>query len=235
MRIVAVMPAYNEQGRIGAAVRGVASRVDRVIVVDDGSGDATADEARAAGADVYAHMLNRGQGAGLRTGTEAALRFFDAASDAGADVIVHVDADGQHDPDAIPALVAPIAGGRADVTFGSRFLGLQAEGMPASRRALLAAARLFSAMVLGLPRTVTDPQSGMRAMTAAAARELRFSQDRMAHCSEILRLAYRSELRCVEVPIRVRYTAETLAKGQKAADALKIVWQLLLGAFSKPR
>jgi len=177
---------------------------------------------------VLRHALNRGQGAALRTGNEYALAN-------GADAVVHVDADGQHDPDAIPTLLAPLASGAADVAFGSRFLGIRADGMPASRRALLWAARVFSAMVLGLPRTVTDPQSGMRAMTAAAARALDFRQDRMAHCSEILRLAYRSGLRCTEVPIRVRYTAATLAKGQKAGDAFAIAWQLLLGAFARTK
>jgi glycosyltransferase involved in cell wall biosynthesis len=226
MKVVAVVPAYKEEGRIGAVVQALASRVDSVIVVDDGSGDATAREAAAAGAVVLTHSLNRGQGAALRTGVEAALV-------GGADVVVHIDADGQHDPDAIPALVAPVMSGSADIVFGSRFLGISAEGMPASRRALLWAARQFSALVLGIPRTFTDPQSGLRAMSAAAARAIDFKQDRMAHCSEILRLTARSGLRATEVPVRVRYTADTLAKGQKATDAFKIVWQLLLGSFNR--
>ena len=226
MRTIAVVPAYKEEGRIGVVVRALLSRVDRVIVVDDGSGDATASQAAAAGADVYVHALNRGQGAALRTGVEAALAD-------GASIVVHIDADGQHDPDAIPALIAPIADGSADAVFGSRFLGISAEGMPASRRALLWAARQFSALALGIPRTFTDPQSGLRAMSGAAARAIDFRQDRMAHCSEILRLVSRSGLRAVEIPVKVRYTADTLAKGQKAADALKIVWQLLLGSFSR--
>lgn len=226
MKVFAVMPAYNERGRIGAVVRGLLPRVDRVIVIDDGSADGTADEARAAGADVVAHVLNRGQGAALKTGTVF------AASE-GADVIVHFDADGQHDPLALPALLAPIIEGRADVVFGSRFLGIESAGMPVSRRLLLAAAREFSCLVLGIPRSVTDPQSGVRAMTAEAACAVDFKQDRMAHCSEILRLVSRSDLRSVEVPVRVIYTSDTLAKGQKAADAVKIVWQLLLGAFQR--
>ncbi len=226
MKIFAVIPNYNERGRIGAVVRDLLPRVHRVVVVDDGSSDGSAEEARAAGADVVVHVLNRGQGAALKTGTVLAVA-------EGADVVVHFDADGQHDPEAIPTLTTPILEGRADVVFGSRFLGVTSVGMPFSRRLLLAAARQFSGVVLGIPRTVTDPQSGMRAMTAAAAEEIDFAQDRMAHCSEILRNAYASELRCVEVPVQVRYTAETLAKGQKASDAFKIVWQLLLGAFQR--
>jgi hypothetical protein len=226
MKVFAVMPAYNERGRIGAVVRGLLSRVDRVIVIDDGSADGTAEEARAAGADVVAHVLNRGQGAALKTGTVLATA-------EGADIIVHIDADGQHDPQALPTLLAPIIEGRADVVFGSRFMGIESAGMPVSRKLLLAAAREFSSLVLGIPRSVTDPQSGVRAMTAEAACAVDFRQDRMAHCSEILRLVSRSRLRSVEVPVRVIYTSDTLAKGQKAADAVKIVWQLLLGAFQR--
>lgn len=226
MKVFIIIPNYNEKGRIGSVVRTLLARDLRVVVVDDCSSDGSAAEAAEAGATLLSHVINRGQGAALKTGT-------DYARSQGADVIVHFDADGQHDPDAIPTLTAPLIEGRADVVFGSRFLGIQSEGMPQSRRALLWAARQFSAFALGIPRTVTDPQSGMRAMTAAAAREIDFRQDRMAHCSEILRLAYRSGLRCAEVPVRVRYTADTLAKGQKAADAFKIVWQLLLGAFSR--
>jgi glycosyltransferase involved in cell wall biosynthesis len=224
VKVFAIVPVYNERGRIGAVIRSLLPRVDRVIAVDDGSTDGSAEEARAAGADVVEHVINRGQGAALKTGTMLASR-------EGADIIVHFDADGQHDPDAVPTLVAPILEGRADAVFGSRFLGITSEGMPTSRRALLGAARLFSAIVLGIPRTVTDPQSGMRAMTADAATRIDFMQDRMAHCSEILRIAHGSSLRIAEVPVRIRYTKETLAKGQKATDALKIVWQLLLGSF----
>ncbi len=224
MKVIAVMPAYHEASRIREAVSGVRPLVDQVVVVDDGSSDATAMEAAQTGAIVLRHAVNRGQGASLKTGTEAALQL-------GADIIVHIDADGQHDPESISSLIEPIRARRADVVFGSRFLGLASDGMPTARKALLVLARRFSTLVLGLPWRLTDPQSGLRAMTAAAARRVDFKQDRMAHCSEILRLVTRSDLRWIEVPTRIRYTADTLAKGQKPADALKIVWQLFLGAL----
>lgn len=224
MKVAAIVPAYNEAGRVADVVRALARHADFVIVVDDGSSDRTAEAALEAGAVVLVHAVNRGQGAALKTGTEAALRH-------GADIIVHIDADGQHDPEALPKLVAPIMAGETDVVFGSRFLGAAADGMPFSRKLLLRAARVFSAFALGLPERMTDPQSGLRALSATAARQVDFHQDRMAHCSEILRLVTHSPLRWTEVPITVRYTRQTLAKGQKAGDAFGIVWQLFLGGF----
>ena len=224
MKVVAVIPARNESSRICRVLEEARPFTQNIIVVDDGSHDRTSDVAREAGAVVLRHQINRGQGAALKTGTLAALRH-------GADVIVHLDADGQHDPTAIPALIEPLQSGRADIVFGSRFLGLQPEDMPSWRRVLLHGGLVFNRLALGIPRRITDPQSGIRAMTANAAWRIPFSQDRMAHASEILRLVTRSTLRWTEVPVRVRYSAEVLAKGQRSADALSIVWELLLGAF----
>jgi glycosyltransferase involved in cell wall biosynthesis len=229
MKVIAVMPAFREEGRIGAAISGIRPLVNQMVVVDDGSGDGTAERAREAGAVVLRHSLNRGQGAALRTGTEAALKL-------GADIVLHVDADGQHDPEYVPALLEPVRQGGADVVFGSRFLGSELEYIPFARRMVLAAAKRFNAFALGVPHRVTDPQSGLRAMTAVAARRIDFRQDRMAHCSEILRIVTRSDLRWKEVPARVHYTAETLAKGQGGVSspvaAFRIVWELFVGAFS---
>lgn len=224
MQVIAVVPAYKEKDRIFAAISGIRPHVDRLVVVDDGSGDETVQEAKKTDAVVLVHAINRGQGAALKTGTEAAMRL-------GADIVLHIDADGQHDAQSIPRLLEPIKQGKADVVFGSRFLGVSSEGMPWLRRAVLLLGRVFSRVVLGIPRHMTDPQSGLRAMTAQAVRQIDFQQDRMAHCSEILRLVTRSDLRWMEVPVRVSYTEATLAKGNKTSDAVKIVWQLLLGMF----
>ncbi|OGL66337.1 hypothetical protein A2856_01410 [Candidatus Uhrbacteria bacterium RIFCSPHIGHO2_01_FULL_63_20] len=226
MKVVAVIPAYNEASRIALVIPRVRSRADEVIVVDDGSLDDTFSVAQASGVRVLRHAINRGQGAALKTGTLCALSI-------GADVIVHVDADGQHDPDGLLDLIAPITRGEADVVYGSRFMGVESEGMPLMRRCLLMAGRVFSTFALGIPRRFTDPQSGLRAMNAQAARSIQFHQDRKAHCSELLRAASRSSLRVIEIPARVTYTSETLAKGNKTMDALDIAWQLLLGAFQK--
>lgn len=225
MKTVVVVPAFQEEKRVGDVVRGLTSAGFEVVVVDDGSTDQSGAVAREAGAIVLRHAINRGQGAALRTGTEAALRL-------GADVVVHFDADGQHDPSFLVSFIEPIARKEVDVVFGSRFLGLEAEGMPVVRRMVLVGGRFFSNYALGIPRTVTDPQNGLRALSAQAARTLAYRQDGKAHCSEILRLVTRSGLRWREVPVRVRYTDETLAKGNKTTDAFHIVWHLFLGLFS---
>jgi glycosyltransferase involved in cell wall biosynthesis len=225
MKLMAIIPAYHEAGRIKKTIEAVKPYVQGIVVVDDGSSDATAEQARQTGVTVLRHSVNRGQGAALRTGTEAALRL-------GAEAIVHIDADGQHDPSFIPSLMAPIEKNVAEVVFGSRFLGITSANMPFMRRLLLKAAKTFNALLMGIPRRVTDPQSGMRAMTANAARRLDFRQDRMAHCSEILHLVTRGSFAWVEVPVRIQYSAESLAKGQKSTDALRIAWQLFLGIFA---
>lgn len=227
MKTVAVIPAFQEFSRITKTILAFFPFVDQIIVVDDGSVDETGRVAREAGATVLRHKINRGQGAALRTGTMAAVA-------SGADVVVHVDADGQHDPSGLEGLLLPIKSGAADVVFGSRFLGVTSDGMPRLRRALLKIwRRLVNGYVLGIPLSVTDPQSGMRAMTAAAARTIEFKQDRMAHCSEILRLVTRSDLRWKEVPTVIRYTSDSLQKGQKTGDAVDILWQLFIGSFRK--
>ncbi len=228
MKVVAVIPAYNEVTRIAATIAEVRPYVSDVLVVDDGSLDGTAEIVRSAGAQVLTHIMNRGQGAALKTGTEAALRW-------GAEYIVHVDADGQHDPVFLPAVLRPLLSREVDVVFGSRFLGITADGMPTLRRTVLRIGRLFNAYALGIPRSVTDPQNGLRAFSADAARRLSFSHDGMAHASEILRNVTRSPLRWQEVPIRVRYSEETLRKGVKTRDALHIVWHLFLGTFQDHR
>jgi len=225
MKTAAVIPAYNEGSRLRDVALEVANFVDFIVLVDDGSKDETFKTAKAIpGTIALRHALNRGQGAALKTGSEAALSL-------GADIIIHIDADGQHNPAEIPKLTEDIRLDRADVVFGSRFLGADSVGMPATRKFLLRAAKGFNAMALGIPRRMTDPQSGFRAMNRKAAERIDFNQDKMAHCSEILQLVTRSGLRWREVPVVIRYNRETLAKGQKPTDALKIVWQLIVGAF----
>ena len=222
-RIIVVVAAYRETGRVGDVVRGLKDRVAEVVVVDDGSPDGTGPEAEAAGARVVRHPLNRGQGAALATGLAYALS-------RGADVVVTFDADGQHDPDDLPALTGPILRGEADVALGSRFLDGRSNP-PRLRRALLAAARFWTNLSTGV--RLTDAHNGLRAFSRDAASRLRIRQDRMAHASEIVAEIGRLRLRRIEVPVRIRYSPETLRKGQSGLGALRILFDLLLGESAR--
>ncbi|CAN5733291.1 hypothetical protein BH24ACI5_BH24ACI5_08040 [soil metagenome] len=154
----------------------------------------------------------------MLTGIQYALR-------AGADIIVSFDADGQHDPQDIPRIVAPILEGRAEIALGSRFLG-RSEGMPRSRRLLLKAGILFTWAFSRL--RVTDVHNGLRALSAEGARQLTITLDGMAHASEIIDQIRTRSWRFVEVPTTVRYTAYSRAKGQSAFNSLRIAAQLIL-------
>jgi len=196
MTVFCVIPAYNEEAAVGRVVREILPLTDKVVVVDDGSTDRTAEAARTAGAVTLRHVLNRGQGAALRTGTDYCLTA--AKVD---DLIVHFDADGQMRAEDLPAVLAPLREGRADICFGSRFLREGNQLPPVKKHLIMPLARLF-VRLLGIK--TTDPQSGFRAMTARLARELVWSDGRV-HCSEILLQAHQAERRLVEAPIIVNY------------------------------
>ena len=215
MKIYAVIPAYKEEEKIGEVVRSVLAYAEKVVVVDDCSRDLTAAMAAQAGAEVLSLAVNRGQGAALRVGTRWAL-------DDGAEIIVHFDADGQFRAEDISRSVEPIASGRADVVLGSRFLDGNTK-MPASKRYLIMpTARLVNLLLLGV--RLTDPQSGFRVLSAAAARRLEWRQDRMAHCSEILAQIYKHKLKVEEFPITVTY----YGYGQRMTGGFRIIFDLLL-------
>ena len=223
MRIVAVIPAYNEETRIGAAVRDALAYTQAVVVVDDRSRDRSGQIAKEAGAIVLTHHLNRGQGAALQTATDYALRYLNP------DIIVHFDADGQMQGSDIEGLVTPIMRGEADIVLGSRFLGKQAENMPRFRRLVLRASVVFTLALSGL--RISDPHNGFRALSREAARDIRITLDRMAHASEILDLIIVASLRFREHPVTIRYTAETLEKSPSTWRAFGIVIDLLKKKF----
>jgi glycosyltransferase involved in cell wall biosynthesis len=220
--VLVVIPAFNEGPVLAATIRDVAGVVpaQQIIVVDDASTDATAALARQEGACVLHHLLNRGQGAALATGIQAALR-------RGAKVVVTFDADGQHTAADIPAVVAPVLAGAAQVVLGTRFFPGGLAGVPAGRRWLLRLAVWFTRIVSRLP--VTDAHNGFRALSAEAAGRIRIREDRMAHASEILDQVRRLRLSYVERPVHVRYSAYSLAKGQKNSAAVKLAFAVLWG------
>jgi len=224
MKVVAVVPAYNEASAIGAVVNGLRQFVDVAIVVDDGSTDPTGAVAATEGAVVLRHFLNRGQGAALQTGMTAALR-------RGADIVVTFDADGQHRVEDVPRLIEPLWLGRYDLVLGSRFLSNSRPLMPRARRWLLQLGILFDRTRTGL--AITDTHNGLRAFSRRAGELITIRQDRMAHASEILDEMVRLHFRFIEVPVHVQYTPYSRGKGQGWRDSVHILWDLVRGRITR--
>ncbi len=212
------MPAFNEAAVIAEVLAPLCRAGYPVVVVDDGSSDATADMALAAGAVVLRHAVNLGQGAALQTAMEYCLQ-------QGARYICTFDADGQHDPADIPRLFDALTRQGADVALGSRFLG-QAPRLPASRRLLLKAAVAFMRLYGGLK--LTDAHNGLRLFTRDAARRFQIRQARMAHASEMVRKCHKAGLKIIEVPCTIRYTDYSLSKGQGGLGSINILLDLFL-------
>ncbi len=222
-RVFVVIPAYNESASLGRVLGDVRSAYPNVVVVDDGSADGTFQIARDGGAIALRHLLNRGQGAAIQTGIEFALR-------RGAEYIVTFDADGQHRALDIAVLVGPIHQGGCDITLGSRFLG-EAENLPPSRRLTLRLAVWFTRWISRV--RVTDAHNGLRAFSRRAAERIDLTLDRMAHASELVDQIRRSGLAFREVPVRIRYTEYSLAKGQSSRSAMRIVFHYFLGRMAR--
>jgi len=213
-----VIAAYNEQRRFGAVLDDLLTLDLNVVVVNDGSRDDTAGEILKRPVWLVQHRVNLGQGAALQTGIAFAL-------ERGAQYIVTFDADGQHCTSDLPALLVPLVSGGADFALGSRFLG-KAQGIPWHRKLLLRLAVLFTRVLSGL--ALTDAHNGLRAMTRRGAQNVHITMNRMEHASQIIDQIAKSGLNYVEVPVTIRYTSETLAKGQKSSEAIRLGLKLLL-------
>jgi len=196
MKVLAVIPAYKEEGRVGATVGGVLAYVPDVLVVDDGSPDRTADEARTAGAVVLRQEPNRGKGAAL-------LRGFAYALANGYDAVVTLDADGQHDPSAIPLMVAKLESG-ADIVVGARTKDPRV--MPPQR---IFSNTWTSVTLTGLTGAlIRDSQSGYRAVRATVLRAVPLTTTKYDLESEQLIKAARRGFRVAHVKVPTIYGTE---------------------------
>ena len=219
MKISIVIPAFNEEKKIGKVIRELKDKgYDNIIIVDDGSFDKTSNEAKKRKAVVLKHIINRGQGAGLRTGIDYALK-------SGAEIIVTFDADGQHLPEDIPKLVNAIKKGKADIAVGSRFLKKRTN-VPFIRSLFLKGGALSFRLLYGIK--LTDSHNGLRAMSKKAATKIKIFSDDMNHASEIIEQIAKHKLKFVEVPVTIKYTKYSKAKGQSTLDGFKIITKMLL-------
>ena len=151
-----IIPTFNEAGRIASTISGIRKFGNAdIVVVDDGSNDSTASEARAAGARVIELPFNLGYGAALQTGFKYALN-------RGYEFAVQMDADGQHDPLSIEALISPVLKDEVDVVIGSRFLDKGNYKAPFVRRMGMYFFGVITSVLTG--RRITDPTSGFQAL-----------------------------------------------------------------------
>ena len=195
--VVVGIPAFNEEQAIARVILETQKFADAVVVCDDGSTDMTAKIAERLGADVVRHEHNLGYGAAIKS-------LFKRALELDADVLVTLDADGQHDPNEIPAVIKPIVQNEADVVIGSRFVRGNGTGeMPLYRRF---GARLITKMVNGSAKNgVSDAQSGFRAYNRNALERLSVFEEGMGASVEILLDASKQDLRICEVPSSCKY------------------------------
>lgn len=213
-KIVAAIPCYNTAPFIPDIVSEAKKHVDQVIVIDDGSSDNTAGVAESAGATVKRHAMNGGYGAAIKS-------CFEMAKSHNADVLVILDGDGQHNADEIPAVIAPILAGEADIVVGSRFIHncsspketlnhtqSTTNGMPGYRG--------FGIRVItflwnfGSKTKVSDAQSGFRAYGTKVLPLISMSEDGMSGSIEILERARRAGAVIHEVPVSCAYTSTAI-------------------------
>ena len=195
-KVAVVIPAYNEEDNIGSVLPRIPDRVCGIetatLVVDDGSRDRTGDIARAAGASVARHVINRGGGAALRTG-------YRLMSESGARVVVTLDADGQHLPEEMSRLVAPVLDGDIAVAHGSRVLGHAEPNSYAREMGIV----FFNRLVSFITRTkVTDCSNGYRAVRTDVLPQLVLRQEQF-HTSEFMIEAIKRGVPAREVPVTV--------------------------------
>ncbi len=220
MKVVAVIPAFNEATRIAAVVHGAKLHTDAVIVIVDGATDGTEAVAREAGALVIRHAENCGAGAATMTGLDAARRL-------GYDVAITIDADGQHATTDIPRLVQTLLEQKADLVIANRFG--QKNSIPFVRRIANTIGNLVTFTVTGI--YLADTQCGFKVFGPKALRDIQLKMSGFEFCTEIIREAAKNHWKIVSIPSKVVYSEYTLAKGQSFSSGLRTAAKILLRTF----
>jgi glycosyltransferase involved in cell wall biosynthesis len=208
MTLAVVIPAFNEGGKIGSVLAGMPDSVEghrvAVVVVDDGSTDDTSAIAEASGVRVLRRPQNGGKGCALRLGMEETTAL-------GMNPIVWMDGDGQHRPKDLPSIVGPVVRGEADMVVGSRYLESASPKAPLNRRLVRKAAIAAIGQITG--QQLTDPFSGYRCFSDAAARAVHLEGDSYESELEAFFCVWRAALSVVETPIPRVYGPGTSKMG----------------------
>ena len=211
MRYFIIIPAYNEAERIEPVLQKVKKFTKNILVVDDGSTDKTGEIAKKAGVKVLRHRLNLGKGAAMKTGVEAAI-------DLGAEAIILIDADGQHDPKHIPEFLKQINQGD-EVVFGSRNLSY---GVPLIRYLGNKFGSVLISLLFGIYRS--DMLCGYIAFTKKAYQKIKWDSSRYGVESEIVARTGKNKLKYTEIPIETIYKDKY--KGVTIFDAIGILFNI---------
>ncbi|WP_256686152.1 glycosyltransferase family 2 protein [Halococcus qingdaonensis] len=220
------IPAYNEAATIGEVVAEVLEHEEDVLVIDDGSTDATVEQARAAGATVLEREANGGYGAALKTAFREAYK-------QRAEQLIILDGDGQHDPADIPRLLAALRDDGADIAIGSRFAADSETTVPFYRRVGLAVINLLSNLSLGVVRSaswIDDTQSGFRAYNRRAIESLLADDevgDRMSASTDILYHAHHNDYAIEEVGTTIDYDVENGSQHNPISHGVHLVMNIV--------
>lgn len=221
MKLAIVIPAYNEEKTLQKVLDSIpwnilGTKEVTTIVIDDGSTDKTYEIAEIHATYALKHVINLGVGAATITGIEMAKKL-------GNDIVVTMDADGQHNAMDLPKLIKPIIDGEADVVIGSRMFNVQ--GMPHLK--IFGNWMMNFITLIIFRRWVTDSQSGMKALSAKALKNMKLHSKGYEICSEIIGDAKEKRLKLIEVPIETIYSDYSKIKGQSVFNAVNIFTKIL--------
>jgi len=217
--IFVIIPCYNEAAVIRNTVIEVLRHGYNVVIIDDSSKDNSKNELKGLPVYYLRHRVNLGQGAALQTGIDFALK-------KGAKYFVTFDADGQHDSDDIPGMVALLEKEKADIVFGSRFLPGAKTNVSRSRSFALNLGRYINYFTSGI--LLSDSFNGMRIFSKAAAEKIKLTENRMSHPVQLLMLTAAGKLKYTEYPVAIHYSDYSKKKGLKNKDGIKILIEILL-------
>ncbi|GAB4026235.1 glycosyltransferase family 2 protein [Spirosoma koreense] len=221
-RVFILIPSYNEAAVIRTTIESVKGPYE-IVLIDDASTDNT--HQVVANLPIYylRHSVNLGQGAALQTGMTFACQ-------QGAEVVVHFDADGQHNPDDIPRFIAELERRNLDVLLGSRFLKKEdRQSVPFFKQIVLKIATFVNGIVTGL--WLTDAHNGFRVMNRRSIELIQLKENRMAHATEILSQIHRHGLKVGELSTHITYSSYSKAKGQSWMNSFNILFDLFVNRY----
>jgi len=217
-----VIPAYNE----GKVIKNVLQKIvdegyKNIIVIDDGSTDKSSkiiQEVKEV--TLLRHVINRGQGAALKTGIDYALN-------KNCKYIVTFDSDGQHRLEDLPKFIEVLDKGEADIVLGSRFLTEESKKLVPKKKQILLKAGIYVTWFLSQIK-LSDTHNGYRVMNKKAANKIDILTDGFEHASEIIDEISKKNIKYKEVPVTIDYTEYSKQKGQKISNSIKIFFKMLL-------